>query len=61
MPRVKFDWDPDKAAANQRRRGVSFDEAKEVFFDPNAVDRFDPDHSKASKQARKDYGQSSQK
>jgi hypothetical protein len=45
MPRVKFDWDPNKAAANERDHRVSFDEAKEVFFDPNAVDRFDPDHS----------------
>ncbi len=45
MPRVKFDWDPNKAAANERDHRVSFDEAKEVFFDPNAVDQFDPDHS----------------
>jgi hypothetical protein len=45
MPCVKFDWDPDKAKANERDHRVSFDEAKEVFFDPNAVDQFDPDHS----------------
>lgn len=45
MPGVKFDWDPNKADANEQDHRVSFDEAKEVFFDPNAVDQFDADHS----------------
>lgn len=45
MPRVKFDWNPDKADENERKHGVSFDEAQEVFFDPNAIDQFDADHS----------------
>jgi uncharacterized DUF497 family protein len=40
-----FEWDPDKEAANRRRHGVSFDEAKTAFSDPLAVTMPDPDHS----------------
>ena len=40
-----YEWDPDKAAANQRKHGVSFDEAKTVFVDPFAETFDDPDHS----------------
>lgn len=29
-----FEWDLDKAAANQMKHGVSFEKACEVFFDP---------------------------
>jgi uncharacterized DUF497 family protein len=42
---VRFEWDPNKAVINLRRHGVSFEEALEAFFDPNAVDDFDADHS----------------
>ena len=42
---MKFEWDPQKAAANQSKHGVSFDEAKSVFDDPLYVDFYDPDHS----------------
>lgn len=35
--RVKFEWDPSKAAANRRKYGVSFDEAVECFADPLAL------------------------
>jgi len=31
---ILFRWDSEKAAANTRRHGVSFEEASEVFFDP---------------------------
>ena len=34
MSRVVFDWDPQKAASNRRKHGVSFEEAKMVFDDP---------------------------
>jgi uncharacterized DUF497 family protein len=40
-----FEWDNDKAKLNLKRHGVSFEEAIEVFFDPNALDSFDVDHS----------------
>jgi uncharacterized DUF497 family protein len=28
---VRFEWDPGKAARNERLHGVTFDEAKELF------------------------------
>jgi hypothetical protein len=28
------EWDPKKAEANQKKHGVSFNEAKEIFDDP---------------------------
>ena len=42
---VRFYWDPRKAAANLRRHGVSFEEARSVFFDERARLIDDPDHS----------------
>ena len=33
----RFTWDPAKARRNQRSHGVSFEEASEVFYDPNHV------------------------
>ena len=30
---MDFEWDPDKAAANLRKHGVSFEEATTVFQD----------------------------
>ena len=41
-----FEWDPEKALLNERKHGVSFDEAATVFGDPLAVLMPDPDHSK---------------
>ncbi len=45
MGEVRIDWDEAKDRSNQRKHGVSFDEAQTVFFDENAVRYFDPDHS----------------
>jgi len=42
---VRFEWDPDKAARNLRRHGVSFEVATSVFGDSLAVTFDDPDHS----------------
>lgn len=42
---MKFEWDPSKARANERKHDVSFDEAASVFLDPFAVSGPDPDHS----------------
>lgn len=42
---MEFEWDPNKAAKNISKHGVSFDEAGTVFGDPLAVTFFDPDHS----------------
>ena len=40
-----FEWDRRKAEANQRKHGVSFEEAQSVFTDPLALMLPDPDHS----------------
>lgn len=42
---LRFEWDPAKAAANQAKHDVSFDEATTAFGDPFAVTIPDPDHS----------------
>jgi uncharacterized DUF497 family protein len=42
---MKFDWDPNKAARNLQRHGVSFEEAATVFDDILSWTFFDPDHS----------------
>lgn len=34
MSDVQFEWDPAKNLANQRKHGVSFEEAAQVFRDP---------------------------
>ena len=45
MDELGFSWDEKKSAANRRKHGVSFEEARTVFFDENAIEFFDPDHS----------------
>jgi len=40
-----FDWDPDKAARNRAKHGVTFAEAATVFGDPLAVTVPDRAHS----------------
>lgn len=42
---MKFEWDDEKASANERKHGVSFREASTVFGDPLAGTFSDPDHS----------------
>jgi uncharacterized DUF497 family protein len=45
VKRLRFEWDAPKAAANLRKHGVSFEEARTVFLDENALLRPDEDHS----------------
>ena len=40
-----FEWDPRKAAANQRKHGVGFNEAATAFADPFGIILDDPRHS----------------
>jgi uncharacterized protein len=42
---LRFDWDEPKNEGNQRKHGVSFEEAKSVFSDDHALFMGDPDHS----------------
>lgn len=45
MSTLRFEWDDRKAAANLKKHGIGFDEAKSVFFDERAKLIDDPDHS----------------
>jgi len=42
---ISFDWDKNKAKANAAKHGVSFEEAKTVFYDEMAIQFFDEQHS----------------
>jgi uncharacterized DUF497 family protein len=42
---IRFEWDPRKDLENQRKHGVSFAEARSVFFDEQAVQFFDDAHA----------------
>jgi len=42
---LTFEWDPTKALDNERKHGVSFDEAKTAFADASSLTIHDPEHS----------------
>ena len=42
---IKFDWDFQKALSNFKKHGVSFEEAKSVFYDELAIQFYDAKHS----------------
>jgi uncharacterized DUF497 family protein len=42
---IEFEWDEDKAVANQKKHRVTFDEAATVFADPLAAIFDDEAHS----------------
>jgi uncharacterized protein len=42
---LRVEWDPNKAAANESKHGVTFSEASTVLADPLSVTLADPDHS----------------
>ena len=39
---MRFEWDPRKATSNERKHGVSFEEAESVFYDEQALFLEDP-------------------
>ena len=43
--KLEIEWDSRKASWNQRKHGVSFDEARSAFLDENARLMTDPEHS----------------
>jgi len=47
MKTLRFDWDEYKAEANIKKHGISFEEAKSVFYDEYARLIPDPDHSES--------------
>nr|WP_241664484.1 BrnT family toxin [Ningiella ruwaisensis] len=42
---IKFEWDSAKAESNIVKHGISFDEAKSVFYDEFALQFYDHEHS----------------
>ena len=45
MDELVFEWDSEKDRTNQKKHGVSFEEAKSVFYDDSAIQFWDLDHS----------------
>ncbi len=45
MSDLKFTWDQSKNSSNQKKHGLSFEEAKTVFYDDNARLILDQAHS----------------
>ena len=42
---VRFEWNVAKAASNEKKHGVTFEEAKSVFYDDFAIQFFDDENS----------------
>ena len=55
--KLNFEWDEEKAKANLKKHGVSFDEATTVFVDPFSITICDPEHSEIE-QRYIDFGSS---
>ena len=45
MKALEFEWDKRKVAANVKKHGVTFEEARTAFYDESAMQFYDPDHS----------------
>ena len=44
---MKFEWDEAKNLANQKKHGVSFEEAKSLFAGDDYLEIFDEGHSES--------------
>ena len=45
MEEISFEWDENKNSINKKKHKISFEEAKTVFYDAEAIVIDDPDHS----------------
>ena len=45
MHSIIFEWDVEKNLSNIKKHGISFEEARTAFEDPNILYKTDPDHS----------------
>ena len=45
MDTIRFAWDKKKAEDNRKKHGITFEEAKTVFYDEDARLMHDPEHS----------------
>ncbi len=57
---IKFEWDKAKATSNKKKHGISFEEAKSVFFDEFALQFYDSDSSDLEEDRFLMLGQSSE-
>ena len=46
MQPLRFEWDEAKNRESRRKHKVSFEEARTVFYDEDAIEFFDDDHSR---------------
>ena len=44
---IEFEWDSEKALANEQKHGVSFEEAQSVFYDDFARQFYDSESSES--------------
>jgi len=42
---IEFEWNLRKSRENANKHGVTFEEAQSVFYDDNAIQFYDADHS----------------
>jgi len=45
MKPLRFEWDEGKSLVNQRKHGISFEQAESVFCDERGLLMVDPTHS----------------
>lgn len=45
MDMIQFEWDNNKNVINKKKHKISFEEAKTVFYDEEALIIDDPEHS----------------
>ena len=46
MKPLRFSWDDRKNKTNKKKHGISFAEAQTIFFDEDAIEYYDTNHSK---------------
>ena len=47
-----FEWDSEKEDVNKKKHGISFDEVKECYNDPNAIFVLDEENTKLKGEER---------
>lgn len=45
MKPLRFSWDDRKNKTNKKKHGISFAEAQTIFFDEDAIEYYDTNHS----------------
>jgi len=45
MKEIRFEWDTEKEKLNVEKHGVTFEEAESVFYDEQAIQFYDDEHS----------------